>query len=53
MKRSIDWKEAFWLGAGVLPSILVTIGAMAAIVGTPSILVWTLSTAIGFVQLFL
>lgn len=53
MKRIINWKEGFWLGAGVLPSILVTIGAMAAIVGTPSILIWTISTSIGFLQLFL
>ncbi|MCL1469522.1 APC family permease [Argonema antarcticum] len=53
MKRTIDWKETFWLGAGLIVSILVAIGPMAAIVGTPSILIWTLSTIIGFVQLFL
>ncbi|MDF5713978.1 MAG: APC family permease [Rhizonema sp. NSF051] len=53
MRRTIDWKQAFWLSAGVVPGILFSIGLMVAIVGTASILVWILSTLIGFVQLFL
>jgi len=53
MRRAISWKQAFWLTAGILPAILISMGPMAAIVGTPSIFVWTLSTLVGFVQIFL
>ncbi|HLO48664.1 MAG TPA: APC family permease [Kamptonema sp.] len=53
MTRTINWKQGFWLGAGILPSILITIGPMAAIVGTASIIAWPLSTLLGFIQLFL
>ncbi|MFB2920902.1 MULTISPECIES: APC family permease [Aerosakkonema] len=53
MKRTIDWKQTFWITAGLLPSILISIGPVVAVVGTPSILIWTLSNLIGFVQLFL
>ncbi len=53
MRRAITWKDAFWITTGISTSILFSIGSMAATVGTPSLIVWGLSTIIGFVQLFL
>jgi amino acid transporter len=52
LKRAIDWKGAFWVASGVPPLVLFSIGAIAATIGSPSWLVWTISIAIGFVQAF-
>lgn len=50
--RSIDWKGAFWVASGVPALVLFSIGAIAATVGRPAWMVWTLSIALGFVQAF-
>ncbi|CAF4013635.1 unnamed protein product, partial [Rotaria sordida] len=50
--RSITWLHAFWVASGVPPLVLFSIGAIAATVGNPSWLVWTLSISIGFLQSF-
>lgn len=52
LHRAISWKDAFWVASGVPALVLFSIGAIAATVGTPSVLVWTLSVAFGFIQAF-
>lgn len=52
LHRSITWVDAFWVASGVPALVLFSIGAIAATVGNPSWLVWTLSIAIGFIQSF-
>src|SRR5919205_204981 len=52
LHRVIGWKDAFWVASGVPALVLFSIGGIAATVGTPSYLVWTLSVLIGFVQAF-
>ena len=50
--RRIDWKKTFWIASGVPPLVLFSIGGIAATVGTPSYIVWTLSILMGFIQSF-
>ena len=52
LERGIDWTGAFWVASGVPPLVLFSIGAVAAIVGKLSWIVWTVSIAMGFVQSF-
>jgi len=52
LRRDIDWKGAFWLASGVPALVLFSIGGIAATVGTPSYIVWTLSALFGFIQAF-
>ncbi|TLY57199.1 MAG: amino acid permease, partial [Gammaproteobacteria bacterium] len=52
LTRGIDWTGAFWVASGVPPLVLFSIGAVAAIVGNASWLVWTASIALGFIQSF-
>ena len=52
LHRVINWKDAFWVASGVPALVLFSIGGIAATVGTPSVLVWTLSVLFGFIQAF-
>ena len=52
MKRSLSWVDAFFIASGVPALCLFSIGALANQVGTPSVLVWTLSVLMGFSQAF-
>ena len=52
LQRKIDWTGAFWVASGVPALVLFSIGAIAATVGKPSWLVWTLSITFGFIQAF-
>jgi len=52
LQRTIDWKGAFWIASGVPALVLFSIGSIAATVGTPSTLVWTISVAFGLIQAF-
>ena len=52
LNRSIDWKDAFWVASGVPALVLFSVGAIAATIGTPSVLVWTVSVLFGFIQCF-
>ena len=52
LHRVIGWKDAFWVASGVPALVLFSIGGIAATVGTPSVLVWTLSVIFGFLQSF-
>src|SRR6478672_9255387 len=52
LHRVISWKDAFWVASGVPALVLFSINGIAATVGTPSVLVWTLSVIFGFLQAF-
>ena len=53
MRREINWVDAFWIVSGASTLVLLSIGSIAAVIGTPSWFVWALSTVIGFAQLFI
>lgn len=50
LHRSITWKGAFWVASGVPALVLFSIGSIAATIGTPSWLVWTVSVSLGVLQ---
>lgn len=52
LHRRIDWKGAFWVASGVPALVLFSIGSIAATIGSPSPLVWTISIAFGLIQAF-
>lgn len=52
LQRKIDWRGAFWVASGVPALVLFSIGAIAATVGKPAWIVWTVSIVFGFVQAF-
>jgi amino acid transporter len=52
LERGIDWTGAFWVASGVPPLVLFSIGAVAAIVGNLSWIIWIASIAMGFIQSF-
>src|SRR5918994_6190814 len=52
LQRTITWSGAFWIASGVPALVLFSIGSIAATVGTPSVLVWTVSIAFGLLQAF-
>ncbi|MFC5138380.1 APC family permease [Actinomycetospora rhizophila] len=51
--RTLDWKGAFWIASGVPALVLFSIGSIAATVGAPSPLVWTVSIIFGLLQSFI
>ena len=52
LRRSIDWRGAFWVASGVPALVLFSIGQVAGAVGKLSFLVWSLSIMMGFIQSF-
>lgn len=52
LQRTLGWSHAFWVASGVPALVLFSIGAVAATVGYPSWLVWTISIIFGFLQAF-
>ncbi len=52
LQRTISWVGAFWIASGVPALVLFSIGSIAATVGTPSVLVWTVSITFGLIQSF-
>lgn len=52
LQRKITWTGAFWVSSGVPALVLFSIGAVAAAVGKPAWLVWTVSILFGFLQAF-
>jgi amino acid transporter len=52
LQRTISWTGAFWVASGVPALVLFSVGSIAATIGTPSVLVWTLSVTLGLVQCF-
>jgi amino acid transporter len=52
LRRTIDWKGAFWVASGVPALVLFSIGGVAGTVGVPAFAVWAVSMLFGFVQSF-
>ena len=52
LHRTLTWSGAFWIASGVPALVLFSIGTIAATIGTPSVLVWTVSIAFGLLQSF-
>lgn len=52
LHRRISWTGAFWVASGVPALVLFSIGAIAATVGKPAWMVWTVSIIFGFIQAF-
>jgi amino acid transporter len=52
LRRDITSRDVFWVASGVPALVLFSIGGIAATIGTPSWVVWTLSVLMGFVQAF-
>jgi amino acid transporter len=50
--RSLDWKGAFWVAAGVPPLVLFSIGGIAGTTGKLAFVVWIISMTMGFLQSF-
>lgn len=50
--RSLDWKGAFWVAAGVPPLVLFSIGGIAGTTGKLAFVVWIISMVMGFLQSF-
>jgi amino acid transporter len=52
LKRQIDWKDTFFIAAGVPALVLFSMGGISATIGAPAWLCWTLTVLMGFVQVF-
>ena len=52
LHRTLDWKGAFWVAAGVPPLVLFSIGGIAGVAGQAAFVVWMLSMIMGFSQSF-
>lgn len=50
--RTITWKHAFWVAAGVPPLVLFSIGGIAGVTGKVAFVVWIVSMIMGFLQSF-
>ena len=52
LHRTLDWKGAFWVAAGVPPLVLFSIGGIAGVAGKAAFVVWIISMVMGFLQSF-
>ena len=52
LKRTIDWRGAFWVASGVPALVVFSIGGIAGTVGIPAYTVWIVSMLMGFIQSF-
>ncbi len=52
LQRSLDWRGAFWVAAGVPPLVLFSIGGIAGVAGQAAFVVWIISMIMGFSQSF-
>ena len=52
LHRSLSWKGAFWVAAGVPPLVLFSIGGIAGVAGKAAFVVWMISMVMGFLQSF-
>ncbi|MEY4870913.1 MAG: hypothetical protein RLZZ563_243, partial [Pseudomonadota bacterium] len=52
LHRTLDWKGAFWVAAGVPPLVLFSIGGISGVAGQAAFVVWMLSMCMGFLQSF-
>ena len=47
LHRTLNWKGAFWVAAGVPPLVLFSIGGIAGTTGKLAFLVWIISMIMG------
>ena len=52
-QRDVNWLQVVFIAAGSPALVMFNLGAISAIVGTISPLVWTVSVILGFIELFL
>lgn len=52
LHRTLDWRGAFWIAAGVPPLVLFSIGGIAGVAGQAAFVVWIVSMIMGFLQSF-
>jgi amino acid transporter len=52
LRRTIDWKGAFWVASGVPALVLFSIGGIGGVGGNTAFAIWTLSMLMGFIQSF-
>ena len=52
LHRTLDWRGAFWVAAGVPPLVLFSIGGIAGVAGQAAFAVWIISMIMGFSQSF-
>lgn len=52
MRREVNWLLVVFIAAGSPALVMFNLGGLAAVVGTISPLVWTVSVLIGFLELF-
>ena len=50
--RTLDWRGAFWVAAGVPPLVLFSIGGIAGVAGKLAFVIWIASMIMGFLQSF-
>jgi len=50
--RTLDWRGAFWVAAGVPPLVLFSIGGIAGVAGKLAFAIWIASMIMGFLQSF-
>ena len=52
MRRDVNWLLVVFIAAGAPALVMFNLGGLAAVVGTISPLVWTISVLLGFLELF-
>lgn len=52
LQRTLTWRGAFWVAAGVPPLVLFSIGGIGGVAGKAAFLVWMVSMTMGFLQSF-
>src|SRR5271163_3412710 len=52
LRRTIDWKGAFWVASGVPALVLFSIGGISGMVGNLAFIIWIASMGMGFIQSF-
>src|SRR5512139_2755295 len=52
MRRDVNWLLVVFIAAGSPALVMFNLGGLAAVVGTISPLVWTVSVLLGFLELF-
>ncbi len=52
LRRTLDWRGAFWVAAGVPPLVLFSLGGIAGVAGQAAFVVWIISMIMGFSQSF-
>src|SRR4051794_26545590 len=52
MRRDVNWLQVVFIAAGSPALVMFNLGALSAVTGTISPLIWTVSVLLGFLELF-